>query len=190
MWRPSCTSRMRSCASTRTAARRLNPSISAHGAGVPWFRAASHLAKVSMYCPARGPKAMRQEAAAACCGMQRPQRVTTRYTSIGGLGSDPTGRFGATSSEPRMSVQSRETSHARRLWPPYSRHLAGLAGLPKRQRIEFLHPSTTRGLPSASMARSKNSNRSLQQTERALPMLRVGSSARRRRRRGVSPRRR
>ena len=81
----------------------------------------------------------------------------------------------------------RESSRARWRSLPYSRHLAGPS---KMQRIEFLHQSTTRGVPSASMARWKSSNRPFQQTELATLLLRVGSSARRRRRRGVSHRRR
>ena len=63
IYRHSCSGYLRLCASTRTAACRLKPSMSEHRG----WRAIA-LRRVNTFCPVRGPKAMRQVMAAACSG--------------------------------------------------------------------------------------------------------------------------
>ena len=79
MYPHSCSSRLRSCASTRTAACRLKPSMSAHkGWCVARSRGiAPH--RVNIFCPARGPKAIRKVTAVACSG--RRVRASSRSAS-------------------------------------------------------------------------------------------------------------
>ena len=84
---PKCSNAWRSSPPQRTAACRLNPSISAHSVCLKSFSLGMAPCTVSTFWPARGPQAMRQVHAAACSGLST--RAWSESPSLSAMWVEP-----------------------------------------------------------------------------------------------------